>query len=192
MRPDAPPLVYNELPESCRALEIGSGGNPQPGYYHVDAYEDSHSAGKLDMVCDARALPFPDGRFDSVLMFGVFEHFGYSEAQEALLEVSRVLSSGGVFKFDVPDFEWFIHAYRTGTDRTTGAHLGAHRDRNWIMHAIFGGQDGPGQFHRWGWDYDSIHQFLKKPNWGFSEVRLVGRRWRDPEENHLIWECVKR
>ena len=123
-------------------------------------------------------------------MFGVFEHFGYFEVQEALLEVSRVLKDGGTFKFDVPDFDWFVRAYITGLDIRTGKPL-IERDKKWIMHAIFGGQNGPGQFHRWGWDEEQLIDFLKKPNWDFSEVRLVGRQWRDPEENHLIWECKR-
>ena len=124
-------------------------------------------------------------------MFGVFEHFGFFEVQEVILEVSRVLAPGGVFKFDVPDFDWFIEAYRTGIDKNTGNLLEPHRNEKWIMHSIFGGQDGPGMFHRWGWNELRLREFLAKPNWGFSSFSLVGRQWRDAEANHLIWECVK-
>ena len=173
-----------------RNLEIGSGANPQPGYIHTDAYVDDSNRHLVDVVCDARDLPFPDAYFDSVLMFGVFEHFGFFEVQEVLLEVSRVLAPSGVFKFDVPDFDWFIHAYLTGNDRSTKQPL-IERDHTWIMHAIFGGQNGPGQFHKWGWSEDRLREFLAKPNWEFSEIRLVGRQWRDKEDNHLIWECIK-
>ena len=172
-------------------LEIGCGSNPQPGYIHTDAFVDDSNRHLVDVVCDARSLPFPDSEFDSILMFGVFEHFGFFEIQEVLLEVSRVLTPGGVFKFDVPDFDWFIHAYLTGEDRFTGRKLGEGRDEKWVMHAIFGGQDGPGMFHRWGWSEARLKEFLEKPNWEFSQVKLVGRQWRDPEENHLIWECTK-
>lgn len=175
----------------ARNLEIGCGSNPQPGYIHTDAFVDSSNRNLVDYVCDARKLPFPDSEFDSVLMFGVFEHFGFFEVQEVLLEISRVLKAGGTLKFDVPDFDWFLHAYLTGQDRNTGTRLSSHRDEAWIMHAMFGGQDGPGQFHKWGWNEKRLREFLAKPNWGFSEVRLVGRQWRDPEANHIIWECVK-
>ena len=172
-------------------LEIGCGDNPQPGYIHTDLYVDDSNRHLVDVVCDARKLPFSDGEFESVLMFGVFEHFGYFEIQEVLLEVSRVLQKGGVFKFDVPDFDWFIHAYLTGKDRNTGEKLEDRRDEKWIMHAIFGGQTGPGHFHKWMWSEKSLTDFLNKPNWEFKEIRLVGRQWRDAESNHLIFECVK-
>lgn len=172
-------------------LEIGSGNNPQPGYIHTDLYVDDSNRHLVDVVCDARYLPFPDGEFDSVLMFGVFEHFGYFEIQEVLLEVVRVLKHGRVFKFDVPDFDWFIHAYLTGEDRNTLKKLEPHRDEKWIMHSIFGGQTGPGHQHGWGWNQKRLEEFLSKPNWEFMEVNLVGRQWRDPEANHLVMECLK-
>jgi predicted SAM-dependent methyltransferase len=173
------------------SLEIGSGNNPQPGYIHTDAYVDDTNRHFIDVVCDARKLPFPDGEFDSVLMFGVFEHFGYFEIQEALLEISRVLRRGGIFKFDAPDFDWFIHAYLTGEDRNTGLKLDPHRDEKWIMHSLFGGQDGPGMYHKWGWSEQRLTKFLSDPKWDFSTIHMTGRQWRDPEENHLVMECIK-
>lgn len=172
-------------------LEIGCGNNPQPGYIHTDFYVDDNNLHLVDVVCDARHLPFPDREFDSVLMFGVFEHFGYVEIQEVLLEISRVLKNGGVFKFDVPDFDWFIHAYLTGKDKNTGLDLDSCRDEKWIMHSFFGGQDGPGMFHKWAWNEKRLMEFLKKPNWEFKDIRIVGRQWRDPEENHIVVECIR-
>lgn len=172
-------------------LEIGSGCNPQPGYVHCDFRRDNNCPDALDFVCDARHIPYPDGHCESVLMFGVFEHFGYYEIQEVLLEVWRIIEKGGTFKFDVPDFDWFLEVYRTGIDPNTGKPLEPHRDEKWIMHAIFGGQDAPGMFHLWGWNEKRLRAFLEKPNWPWSEIKLVGRQWRDPESNHLIWECVK-
>ena len=172
-------------------LEIGCGSNPQPGYVHTDAYVDDSNRHLVDHICDARSLPFPDKSFEEVLMFGVFEHFGFFEAREVLLEVSRVLMVPGLLKFDVPDFDWFVDAYRTGRDGNTGEKLAVGRDEHWIMKSIFGGQDGPGQFHKWGWNRDRLEKLLKKKEFNFYEIRLVGRQWRDPESNHLIYECIK-
>lgn len=174
-------------------IEIGSGGNPQPGYIHIDAYVDDNTRHLVDIVADARSLPFSDGEIDNVLMFGVFEHFGFFEVQEVLLEISRVLKVGGVFRFDVPDFDWFIEVYRNGCtiDPFTKIALDPHRDMTWVMHAIFGGQDNPGMFHKWGWGEARLTEFLKKPNWEFSDIKLVGRQWRDPESNHLIYDCTR-
>ncbi len=48
---------------------------------------------------DARALPFPAGRFDAVFSVGVLEHVRELGGDEraSLLEIRRVLSEGGVF-----------------------------------------------------------------------------------------------
>lgn len=166
-------------------LEIGCGRNPQPGYLHAERYWSNAGRGSVDIILDANCLPFGNGSFDSILMFGVVEHFGFFELQEVFLEIMRVLRKGGALKFDVPDFDWFVERYRQPEL------LEKNRDESWVLHAIFGGQDGPGQFHKWGWSERRMMGFLKKPNWSFSEIKMVGRQWRDPEENHLIWECVK-
>lgn len=174
-------------------IEIGSGGNPQPGYIHIDAYVDANTRHLVDIVADARHLPFQDGEIDSVLMFGVFEHFGIFEIQDVLLEISRVLRQGGTFRFDVPDFDWFVEVYRNGCtiDPFTKIGLDPRRDMNWVMHALFGGQETEGMFHKWGWNQSRLEEFLRKPNWEYSEVTLIGRQWRDPESNHLIYEVVR-
>ena len=177
-------MSYRQKIDVAKGLEIGCGNNPQPGYLHCDRYLDRNNIPFVDVCCDARRLPFRDGEFDSVLMFGVFEHLGLHEAQEALLEVSRCLKGGGIFKFDVPDFDWFVARY---LDRK----VAPHRDDEWFMKSFYGSQEREGMFHRWAWNQGRIEAFLAKPNWEFSSFKLVGRRWRDPEKNHLIYECVK-
>lgn len=172
-------------------LEIGSGCNPQPGYIHCDTHRDINCPSALDIVCDARAVPLDSGSCDSILMFGVFEHFGYYEVQEVLLEVWRLLREGGTFKFDVPDFDWFVEAYRTRKCSITGNQIDPIRDDMWFMKSFYGGQDTPGMFHKWMWNQKRLEDFLAKPNWRFSSFKLIGRQWRDPEPNHLIYEVIK-
>ena len=174
-----------------KKLEIGAGTNPQPGFIHTDIIPNPNNNPPLDYICDARDLPFGDREFSKVLMFGVFEHFGIFEIREALLEISRVLEAGGVFEFDVPDFDWFVHAYTTGKDKVTGLELRPFCNQEWVMRGIFGGQDGPGMFHKWGWNEKRLEALLRDPAFGFSEIRLIGRQRRDPESNHLIYRCVK-
>lgn len=168
------------------SLEIGSGGNPQPGYVHMERFVHPNDHHLVDVCGDAFHLPFLGSVFDSVLMFGVFEHFGIFQIQEVMHEILRVLKEGGVFRFDVPDFDWFIERYVDPSKIPPGGY-----GDSWVLHALFGGQDGPGQFHRWGWNERRMMEFLTKPNWDFKKVELVGRQWRDPFPNHLIWECTR-
>jgi len=172
-------------------LEIGAGDNPQPGYWHCDRHVSRINRHLLDFVCDALYLPFGDGELDNILLFGVVEHFGIYEVQEVFLEISRCLCRGGKVRFDVPNLDWFLEVYRTGKCPVSGNPLDPVRDEAWILKAIYGSQDGLGQFHRWGWNEKRMREFLMKPNWEFSKVELIGRQWRDPEPNHLIWECIK-
>lgn len=172
-------------------LEIGVGSNPQPGYVHSDFVLTRDNRQHVDIVFSARQIPFRNESVDGILMFGVFEHFGIYDIQEVMLEIFRVLKPSGSFRFDVPDFDWFVEVYRTEIDPVTGKPLEPHRDERWVMHAIFGGQDGPGMEHKWGWSQRRLEEFLRKPNWPFSAINFLGRQWRDAEENHLIYECVK-
>jgi len=149
-------------------------------------YKNKHL---VDQEADARELPFEDGKFSEVLAFGVIEHFDRFEVKRVFSEVYRVLKSGGIFKFDVPDFDWFAHAYLTGFDKIKGQRISADRDEEWLLKGIFGGQDGPGQYHKWAWNQRRMGIFILSTR--FKSSQLVGRQWRDPEENHLIWECVK-
>ena len=68
-------------------LEIGSGINPQPGYVHMERFIDNSNFRFVDICGDAFRIPFLDGVFDSILLFGVFEHFGYFEIQEVALDL---------------------------------------------------------------------------------------------------------
>jgi SAM-dependent methyltransferase len=90
----------------ARTLEIGPGKFPHvpiAGSHFVDL---SHCAlGELQArggLC-ARAttpLPFPDGAFDLVCAFEVFEHV--EEDERLFAEIRRVLSPGGVLFFSCP------------------------------------------------------------------------------------------
>ena len=173
-------------------LEIGSGCNPTDGYVHCDAYRNDDCPDVLDIVCDARNVPLDSGSCDDVLMFGVFEHFGIFEIEDVVAEVFRLLAPGALFKFDVPDFDWFLEVYRTGNDINTGQKIRRENAEDWALKSIFGGQDKPGMFHLWGWNEIRLRRFLSdNRRWKFSEIKMVGRQWRDPEANHLIWECIK-
>ena len=50
------------------------------------------------LVADARHLPFPDGSFEVVFSYSVFQHFAKIEALASFDEIGRVLRPGGLAK----------------------------------------------------------------------------------------------
>jgi len=53
------------------------------------------------LVADARHLPFPDGSFDIVFSYSVFQHFAKTEALTSFDEIGRVLRPGGLAKLQM-------------------------------------------------------------------------------------------
>jgi SAM-dependent methyltransferase len=101
--------VALRVPSGSRILDLGAGECRYKGLFaHCEykaqdfsAYEgtssgllkDSWNYGKIDYVCDATAVPVPDGSFDAVLCTEVLEHV--PEPIRVLEEISRILKPGG-------------------------------------------------------------------------------------------------
>ena len=66
---------------------------------------DIRKAEKVDIIADARQLPFNDGCFDHVYSSNLIEHFSHFETKEVLHEWARVLKEGGVFELLCPDLQ---------------------------------------------------------------------------------------
>jgi ubiquinone/menaquinone biosynthesis C-methylase UbiE len=60
---------------------------------------------------DVRRMPFPDGAFDLVMDFGTCYHI--ARASQALSEVARVLTPGGLFVHETPLSQILSHPARS-------------------------------------------------------------------------------
>lgn len=56
---------------------------------------------------DVRDMPFPDHSFDLVVDFGVSYHIKYAE--DALIEIARVLETSGTFVYETRLAQWLAH-----------------------------------------------------------------------------------
>jgi hypothetical protein len=127
-------------------------------------------------------LPFVDESVDEILAEHLIEHLTYEEEKEFFLESFRLLKPGGKLRLEVPDLEWvlrkFIEAkddfkdfYQVGAvDHYFGN--GPETDNRWglLTTAIWGNQNGGGQFHKNGFTigkFQSIKNLI-----GFSEVEI--------------------
>jgi SAM-dependent methyltransferase len=96
-----------------RLVDLGCGTVPlYPAYRDlvseivcVDWGGSRHGASHLDVEHDLnRPLPFPEARFDTVVLSDVLEHIARPEA--LLAEIRRVLAPGGRLLMNVPFLYW--------------------------------------------------------------------------------------
>ena len=152
----------------------------------------------------ASGLPLDEGSVDAVYCSHVLEHLSLLDLRAALKETHRILKLGGVFRFVLPDLEYYIQQY-TDSDDSDRAHefleatmLGVKaRPKSFggLLREWFGGSK-----HFWMWDFGAMSNELEKCGFvgirraafgdsvypAFSEVEDSGR-W----ENCLGVECVK-
>jgi predicted SAM-dependent methyltransferase len=91
-----------------------------------------------DVIADAAHLPYTDDAIaDYVVLNHVYEHFGLGEANDLLLEASRILKDGGSLIVTVPDLRELAAGFIRGRlDDITyaialyGAYMGSEEDRH--------------------------------------------------------------
>ena len=79
-------------------LDIGAGDKRDEGYLATDI------AGRPDVICDARHLPFKDGAFGKVRMLHVLEHIPREFLVQTVNECHRVAELQGELEIEVPIF----------------------------------------------------------------------------------------
>jgi len=96
-----------------RKVNLGSGGQPLPGYINVDV---NPSAPDVDLVHDLNEYPWPfeSHSVDEIRMDQVLEHL--QDRNRAMEEIHRILRPGGVARISVPHFTW-QYAYTDPTHR---------------------------------------------------------------------------
>lgn len=119
-----------------RVLEVGCGagrfmrsmmpGNPCASFFGCDLDLRSLAAGHRQRdgakysAADVHALPYQDGRFQTVLVFDVLEHL--TQPARAMDELRRVLEPGGMLHALVPcegqpgSLHWLLWRLRLGAD----------------------------------------------------------------------------
>ena len=80
-------------------LDIGCGERKKKGCIGLDLRKTS----SVDVVADARMLPFRDEAFDYIYSSHLLEHFSHREVKNVLVEWVRVLKTGGTIEIRCPD-----------------------------------------------------------------------------------------
>lgn len=141
-------------------LNIG-GSTPAEGWKIFDIQPAPH----VDIVGDCTDLAqFPTSSISEIYASHVLEHLGFREAlPQALREWHRVLQPDGILRVAVPDMTAICGAFNH-------PELGP-KARFWLLRVIYGGQDDPYDFHRWGFTLESLTEDLKHA--GFHKIVRV-------------------
>lgn len=125
-------------------LEIGCGGKK---VFPNSVGLDIRPIEGVDVVADARRLPFDDNYFDHVYSSHVIEHFSHQEVKDVLIEWIRVLKDGGIFELRCPDLR-------------LRALIFALNPKKQDIINIYGEQDYPENQHRCGFSYGLLKKIL--------------------------------
>lgn len=140
-------------------LDIGCGEIKKKGALGVDF----RKTGSVDIVADARRLPFINECFNHVYSSHLIEHFSHQEVESVLTEWTRVLRKGGVFEIRCPDLRarallfFLIPSW--------------HNVRN-----IYGAQDHVGNNHKCGFSYGLLKSLLELC--GIKDLKRVIKGYR--------------
>ncbi len=81
-------------------LHIGCGDAPKSDrYLNVDIRDLPN----VDVVADAKHLPFKDGEYDGIVTRNLVEHFDRNEIDEVFTEWNRVLKPGATISIETVD-----------------------------------------------------------------------------------------
>ncbi len=139
-------------------LHLGCGNVHIDGFINIDA----SYLPNVDMVDNVRHLrKFEKGSVALIYASNVLEHLGRWEYMPALERWYELLEEGGILRVSVPDFQALCEYYMETRDLET------------MYCALYGGQDNPGNYHYWCWDYERLKKDLESA--GFVNVRRYDR-----------------
>jgi len=134
-------------------LDIGCGQNKKG-----DIGLDVRKTNSVDIVADARMLPFKDESFDHVYSSETIEHFSHLEVRSVVAEWVRILKKDGVIEIQCPDLR--ARAFLFFLSPTW------QNVRN-----VYGGQDYAGNYHQCGFSFSLLKGLLE--SCGIRNVKRI-------------------
>ena len=142
-------------------LNLGCGLIPIASYFNIDARE----LPGVDMIAEARSLPFCPGTVAEIYAAHLVEHFTEAELKSVVLPGwHRILRTGGLLRIVVPDAEGMIQAFSRGQCPFEN-----------LREVTFGSQDYPGNYHYTMFSRESLRGLLRSSGFAVGEYTAVGR-----------------
>jgi predicted SAM-dependent methyltransferase len=153
-------------------LEIGCG---EEKIFFGSICIDVRRTSIVDVVCDARKLPFPNEMFDHIYASHIIEHFSHRDIEKILQEWIRVLKKNGKLEIRCPDLRirsllYFLFPTKQNIEN------------------IYGKQDYEYNFHYTGFSFQQLKQLLN--NHQIKSVKRVFDGYKGipflPSDLHMI------
>ena len=117
-----------------KLLNIGCGETLHTEWVNIDL---SASAPNVQVHDVRRGLPYADGSFDACYCSHLLEHISKDEASVIVGEVYRVLKSGGIARFVVPDLEQIVRLYMKSLEDVTSGKSEREKDYDWMTLELY-------------------------------------------------------
>jgi len=136
--------------ESKPSVNLGCGEVRYADTLNCDMYGN-----ELDLIMDARNLPFKDGSVEFLEAHHVLEHFGHRETMDVLSEWKRVLQDRGLLVISVPNMK-DIPSLLTNS--------AIPKVRLWeaVVQYIYGNQNRDGEYHKAGFIPEQLIEMLMR------------------------------
>lgn len=154
-----------------KTLNIGCGNRTfteYPKEHTCINYDERSNLSNIDIIGDARKLPFQDVSFDYILASDIIEHFPIKETTNILTEWKRVLKNNGTIELRMPNLKQICKKYIEGLLDT--------KTTSWLL---YGGQDYSGNFHYVGFD----REFFKSIA---SAIGFIEIGYKEADNNFII------
>lgn len=208
--------MQDKLNEKIK-LNLGCASRPIPGYINIDLdtleeikarYPNIEIADDIEVFqYDIFNLPYDNGTVDEVRSESMLEHLSFLEEKKFFYEMQRVLRSGGMLVFSVPDFEETVKLWLKAEDNWQDFYRNdeeAIRQQHWfgqysystenrwgyLSASIFGPQNSEGQFHKNCYTEKKIRKIMDYL--GFDIVELSFFRWKEDRDQMINVRAAKR
>ena len=146
-------------------LHVGCGGVNIPGYINIDI----QNGPAVEIIADARDLPFEHCSANTIYSCCVLEHFSRHEWISVLAHWFDILEPDGILRLSVPDFKACCEEYWNS------------HNINLLFGLIVGGQKD--EYDRHGVIFDFEYLSKKLSGVGFTDICRYD--WREVEPGSL-------
>lgn len=157
------------MPDEGLRINLGCGRHTLDGWFCIDAAPHPQATRPLDLLCDVKSIPLPDGCAREVQAIHLFEHLYFWECAPAIEEWRRLLRPGGILTLEMPDLMKWCRNILQGREGRHPGQMG--------MWAAYGDPrtEDPLMTHKWAWTFATIRPFLKEH--GFHDIAEEETKW---------------